>query len=618
MTRFKKIIYILCIGLFSVSSFAQTTPLTDNIVQSVQQEKNYDQQIELLQQNIKKIYNTKSDETLTLARFGYDLANQKNDKANKGDFLRIIGLSFMKKGIIDSASVYYYKALKELEPTKDTEKLGLLYDDMARMYRKLKQTKRSLEFYDKALQLYEAENNLEGIARINNESGAVFRDDLADYKTANERFEKSLRIQRQRNDSVGIGYALEFLGYNQLLIKDYKKSESYLMQALAIREKLGDDFATMLNYTALGEYYNQTKQPQKSNEYFEKSNALARKIKYPDIQKYNYENIMHNYEVLGDYKNAYQNLKAFNVLNDSLYNAKKLKDVEEISTKYETAEKEKQIAEKELALKIRNQWIFGLVALTVIIGLIGFLLYKQQILKNIKQQKDNELKLALEKIETQNRLQEQRLAISRDLHDNIGAQLSFIVSAIETIKYYITGKNDQLTDRLDNIGAFARETIQELRDTIWAMNKPGLTIRDLQSRIANFIEKAKQSCQNIGISVVVNDNISPGLHFTALQGLNIFRIIQEATSNALKYAEAEQIEIHIDKVENNIYFRIGDNGKGFIEENIEPGNGLLNMRKRALELGGELALSSGTDSGTSISFSVKNYKQLYSEQNQGL
>ncbi len=618
MRKFKTIIYILCIGLFSSSSFAQTTPLADSVVQSVQKENNYAQKIEILQKSIKEIYNTTSDETLTLARFGYDLANQKNDKANKGDFLRIIGLSLMKKGNIDSASVYYYKALEILEPTKNTEKLGRLYDDMARMYRKLKQSERSLEFYDKALTLYEAENDLEGIARINNESGAVFRDDFSDYKTANERFEKSLRIQRQRNDSVGIGYALEFLGYNQLLIKDYKKSESYLMQALAIREKLGDDFATMLNYTALGEYYNQTKQPQKSNEYFDKSNALAQKIKYPDIQKYNYENIMHNYEVLGDYKNAYQNLKAFNVLNDSLYNAKKLKDVEEISTKYETAEKEKQIAEKELALKIRNQWIFGLVALAVIIGLIGFLLYKQQILKNIKQQKDNELKLALEKIETQNRLQEQRLAISRDLHDNIGAQLSFIVSAIETIKYYTTGKNDQLTDRLDNIGAFARETIQELRDTIWAMNKPGVTIRDLQSRIANFIGKAKQSYQNIGISVVVNDNISPGLHFTALQGLNIFRIIQEATSNALKYAEAEQIEIHIDKVENNIYFRIEDNGKGFIEENIEPGNGLLNMRKRALELGGELALSSGTDSGTSISFSVKNYKQLYSEQNQGL
>lgn len=612
MTRFKTIIYILCIGLFPISSFAQTTPLADSIVQSVQQEKNYDQKIAILQKSIKGIYNTKSDETLILARFGYDLANQKNDKVNRGDFLRIIGLSLMKKGNIDSASAYYYKALKELEPTKNTEKLGLLYDDMARMYRKLKQSERSLEFYDKALKLYEAENNLEGIARINNESGAVFRDDLADYKTANERFEKSLRIQRQRNDSVGIGYALEFLGYNQLLIKDYKKSESYLMEALAIREKLKDDFATMLNYTALGEYYNQTKQPLKSNAYFEKSNALAEKIKYPDIQKYNYENIMHNYEILGDYEKAYQSLKAFNVLNDSLYNTKRLKDVEEISTKYETAEKEKQIAEKELALKNRNQWIFGLVALAVIIGLIGFLLYKQQALKNVKQQKDNELKLALEKIESQNKLQEQRLSISRDLHDNIGAQLSFIVSAIDTIKYYVADKNEQLTGRLSNVGVFAKETIQELRDTIWAMNKSGITIKDLQSRIANFIEKAKHSYPNIRISLITDKNITDDTVFTGLQGLNIFRIVQEATNNALKYAQAEQIEIRISKEDDNIHFQITDNGKGFVEKDVEAGNGLLNMRKRASELGDELALSSSAGSGTSVSFGVKNNEQLYS------
>lgn len=604
--KIKIILLIAFIGLFSVSSFAQTTPLADSIVQSVQQEKNYNQQIAILQKSIKEIYNTKPDETLTLARFGYNLANQKNDKVNRGDFLRIIGLSLMKKGNIDSASAYYYKALKELEPTKNTEKLGLLYDDMARMYRKLKQSERSLEFYDKALKLYEAENNLEGIARINNESGAVFRDDFADYKTANERFEKSLRIQRQRNDSVGIGYALEFLGYNQLLIKDYKKSESYLMEALAIREKLKDDFATMLNYTALGEYYNQTKQPQKSNEYFEKSNALARKINYPDIQKYNYENIMHNYEILGDYKNAYQNLKAFNVLNDSLYNSKRLKDVEEISTKYETAEKEKQIAEKELALKIRNQWIFGLVALAVVIGLIGFLLYKQQILKNIKQQKDNELKLALEKIESQNKLQEQRLSISRDLHDNIGAQLSFIVSAIDTIKYYVADKNEQLTGRLSNVGVFAKETIQELRDTIWAMNKSGITIKDLQSRIANFIEKAKHSYPNISISLVTDKNIPDDTAFTGLQGLNIFRIVQEATNNALKYAQAEQIKIRISKEDDNIHFQITDNGKGFVEkEDVEAGNGLLNMRKRASELGDELLLRSEPYKGTSVSFGVK-------------
>ena len=59
--KIKIILLIAFIGLFSVSSFAQTTPLADSIVQSVQQEKNYDQKIAILQKSIKEIYNTKSD-----------------------------------------------------------------------------------------------------------------------------------------------------------------------------------------------------------------------------------------------------------------------------------------------------------------------------------------------------------------------------------------------------------------------------------------------------------------------------------------------------------------------------------------------------------------------------
>lgn len=592
----------------SVNVYTQVHSFSDSIISSVKAERVYSKKINILQEGIAKIYATKFDETITLSRLGYTLANSRDDKVNKGDFLRRIGGAYGKKGNIDSASVYYYKALSELEHSKNSEKLGLLYDDMARMYRKLRQTDRALSFYNKALELYEGENNLEGIARIYNESGVVFRDE-GNYPEANKRFEKSLSIQRQRQDSVGIGYSLEFLGYNQLLIKNYNKSESYLMQALEIRKKMKDDFALMLSYTALGEFYKETENYTVSTKYFQLSNSVAQKISFPDIQKYNYEQIVGNYTALKNFEEAFYSLKKFNMLNDSLYNAEKLKNVEEVTAKYETAEKEKQIlvqrakiAENDLRLKRRNQWIFGLISLAIIVSLLGFIVYKQQVLKNIKQHKDNELKLALEKIENQNRLQQQRLSISRDLHDNIGAQLSFIVSAIDTIKYYASDSNGLLTNRLDTIGTFAKETIQELRDTIWAMNKAGISIKDLQSRIANFIEKAKQSGSNVYFSVVADKSLPSGLKFSSQDGLNIFRIMQEATNNAFKYADASQIKIQILKEGSKLKFTIEDDGKGFIENESEVGNGLLNMRKRASELGSELIILSEEGVGTSISF----------------
>jgi len=73
--------------------------------------------------------------------------------------------------------------------------------------------------------------------------------------------------------------------------------------------------------------------------------------------------------------------------------------------------------------------------------------YNQQKLRNSQLRKENELKTALAQIETQNRLQEQRLRISRDLHDNIGAQLTFIISSIDTLKLRFKDMNEKLSDR---------------------------------------------------------------------------------------------------------------------------------------------------------------------------
>ena len=103
---------------------------------------------------------------------------------------------------------------------------------------------------------------------------------------------------------------------------------------------------------------------------------------------------------------------------------------------------------------------------------------KNQKMKTLQLQKENELKDALLKIETQNRLQEQRLQISRDLHDNIGAQLTFIISSVDSLKYAFADGNPRLEDKLNNISSFTKETIYELRDTIWAMNKEEITIEN--------------------------------------------------------------------------------------------------------------------------------------------
>jgi signal transduction histidine kinase len=236
--------------------------------------------------------------------------------------------------------------------------------------------------------------------------------------------------------------------------------------------------------------------------------------------------------------------------------------------------------------------------LTLFTGLIGFLIYRQQKLKNAQQEQEFQLKSAISQIENQNKLQEQRLSISRDLHDNIGSQLTFIISSVDNVKYGFDIQNEKLDNKLTNISSFAKDTIVELRDTIWAMNSNEITYEDLEIRINNYIEKAKEAKEKISFSFAIDESLKTQ-KLTSVEGMNIYRTIQEAINNSIKYAQAEIISVNVKNQNNQTKITITDNGIGFDNATIEKGNGLQNMKKRIEEIGGKFDLKS-SDEGTRI------------------
>ena len=112
-----KTFFTICLLLAVYNSSAQKSVAADSIIRYTQKLDNYNLQIEVLQKKIEEVYVVQFDEALQLAHFGYNLAVQQNDSINTGDFLRSIGGAYGKKGNIDSASVYYFKA-KCLSPPK--------------------------------------------------------------------------------------------------------------------------------------------------------------------------------------------------------------------------------------------------------------------------------------------------------------------------------------------------------------------------------------------------------------------------------------------------------------------------------------------------------------------
>src|SRR5690606_2507530 len=247
----------------------------------------------------------------------------------------------------------------------------------------------------------------------------------------------------------------------------------------------------------------------------------------------------------------------------------------------------------------KNNLLIMLALPSAFIALTGFLIYRQQKLRNRQQAQEHELKTAIAHIETQNKLYEQRLAISRDLHDNIGAQLTFIISSVDNIKYAFDLSDTKLDRKLQSISSFTRETILELRDTIWAMNTNDITFHDLIARILNFIDKARNAKENVDFDFSIDETLSR-FTLSSVTGMNVYRMIQEAVNNAIKYSHANNIKVSIRAIADQIAIVIADDGVGFDPAAVQRGNGLLNMQKRVAEINGKLSIDSLVGSGTQI------------------
>ena len=414
-------------------------------------------------------------------------------------------------------------------------------------------------------------------------------------------------------DTIRLGSTYNNIGNTLLKQKKYKVAQSWLNRALKIHEIADKDRpedvkaynkATVYNNLATIAY--QLDDFEKAEKLFKISFEYASKSKSAEkLRDYYYHSAVFNKKR----KNLGQTIadqEKYIQLRDSVYQTERSKQVSEMEAKYQNEKKEKEllkskydVKEKELLLKKKNTQfqILGIIALALMA--IGYLIYRQQRLKNKQQAQEFQLKSAIAAIETQNQLHEQRLSISRDLHDNIGAQLTFVISSVDNLKFGNQISDSKIVNQLTKISDFTKSTIIELRDTIWAMNTNEFTFEDLRSRIFNFIEKAKSVKENVTFKFIVDENVNRKV-FSSVIGINLYRVMQEAVNNALKYSEATEVKIHVSHQNNQTKILIQDDGKGFDLKTIDLGNGLNNMRKRMDEINGTIKIQSKISEGTSI------------------
>jgi signal transduction histidine kinase len=509
--------------------------------------------------NLANIYEKNGEYKLAMTSFLEALAyfESVNDEKNSNTIKGNIGLILLKIKNYPKALKYINNVVQYQQKNNFTDELCVSCLNLGNVYLQMNDTINALKFYNKSLKACTLVGNKKGISSAYNNIGSI-NTEQKKSKEAMAFYIKSKQAREQLNSD------LDKANYDLNLAKEYVSNHNY------------EQAKKMLLHTK----------------------TVFEKKKLTDKLQINYKSLINVYAKLNaaDSLNIYVN-KLIG-LNKELLESTVLKQTAELETKYQTAKKEKLLLEKEVETKHKNNLLIGVSSLAFLIALIAFMIYRQQKLKNKQQEQEFELKSAISQIETQNKLQEQRLGISRDLHDNIGSQLTFIISSVDNVKYAFDIDNPKLDDKLTNISSFAKETIIELRDTIWAMNSNEISFEDLEARIHNFIEKAKEAKDEIQFSFKIDATLKD-TKLSSIEGMNIYRTIQEAINNAIKYAQATSITIEVKKLETQIQIKIHDDGIGFDQVLIEKGNGLKNMQKRIEDIGGVFGLLSSKE-GTQI------------------
>lgn len=202
-------------------------------------------------------------------------------------------------------------------------------------------------------------------------------------------------------------------------------------------------------------------------------------------------------------------------------------------------------------------------------------------------------------LQLQQEIQHERERISRELHDNIGAQLSYINTNIDWIMSMVLSKDEE-SKRMADVNETAKKVMHNLRETIWALNRESIYIDELADKLKLFIQQQLQLNRKIINSF--DENYKTPVHLTPNEALNIYRICQEAIINAIRHSGCTILNVKLESYSpSNFTVEISDNGQGFdIEKKYPQHYGLVNMRHRSEDAGIHLKIECINTGGTKV------------------
>jgi two-component system, NarL family, sensor histidine kinase UhpB len=196
------------------------------------------------------------------------------------------------------------------------------------------------------------------------------------------------------------------------------------------------------------------------------------------------------------------------------------------------------------------------------------------------------------------RAQEQeRTRVARDLHDEVNQSLTGLLLRLEAVR---EAAPPELEPELAQTKALANQAMRELLSLARQLRPTALDDLGLVAAIGGQVEGISQA----GVEATHSESGEFSDLADDVQ-LVIYRVAQEALSNAARHSGAQRIAVSLERSERGVTLEVADDGDGFAFEQSEGGLGIAGMRERALLIGAELTIESRPGEGTTVRLSVR-------------
>lgn len=504
-----------------------------------------------------------------------------------------MGGSYFQSGEFAKANEYYYSALKYLRQyLPHNDNIATVYNNLATVQLEMGQYRQALLYADQAEQIAKQKKVpiLVGSALVNKGTGY---NKLGMRDSALYCYTKALELGRKEGFVDMQQAALTCIGDQMLLNDKNREAVRYYQEAIALSSNTHPLHGFIMPGYSMGLALYRLKEYKKAEEILLAALDKATRTNLNNDKKEAHATLASVYEATGRFKEALEQQRLYEQIKDSQTNTEKLRAINEIDAKYQTAQKDKeiirkgwQITQQERRLERKNLLIGGLTGGSVLLLLVVVGIFYSRKKISGKDRKIEQLKAMMEGEE------KERARISRELHDGIGGMLTGIKMNLKTFQKL--HEKEPLNEGLNDIMNMLQDMGREIHKTAHNLMPDILLKHNLKDALTLYCEqldtggKLEIDLQCYGALENLNKSLE----------LPLYRIIQELIQNIIKHADATLVAIQIRRDEDIVRISVEDNGAGFDQQEKRPGLGLLNIEARIQALNGYFSIEQARQMGT--------------------